>query len=111
MHLLLNIIIQKKANCWANLSQVKQIRVIITKIIIRICKASSLKELFGKVLGNEIINEMSQKWKHIFLLENVTIRKVKSIKRPKIDLNHLNVMHTKTDLACVQVNKDKEEAK
>ena len=37
--------------------------------------------------------------------------KVKSIKRPKIDMNQLNAMHTETDLAGVQVNKDKEEAK
>ena len=58
----------------------------MTKIITKTCKASTLKDLVGQVLGNELTDEMAKKCKHIFPLENVTIRKVKSIKRPNIAL-------------------------
>ena len=100
---------QKKATCYANRSQVRQMRAIMTKIITRVCKASTLKDLVGKVLGNELTDEMAQKCKHIFPLENVTIRKVKSIKRPRVDMAQLNAMQTETAPACVQL-KAKEEA-
>ena len=36
---------------------------------------------------------MTQKCKHIFPLDNITIRKVKSIKRPKVDMNQLEEMY------------------
>ena len=100
---------QKKATCYANRSQVRQMRAIMTKIITRVCKASTLKELVGKVLGKELTDEMAQKCKHIFPLENVTIRKVKSIKRPRVDMAQLNAMQTETSPAGVQL-KAKEEA-
>ena len=94
-------ILQKKATCYANRAQVKQIRAIITRIITKECKSSSMKELVNKVLGNQITDQMMQKCKPIFPLENITIRKVKSIKRPKVDLNQLNDMHANAELAGV----------
>ena len=103
---------QKKATCYANRSQVRQMRAIMTKIITRVCKASTLKELVGKVLGNELPEEMIQKCKHIFPLENVTIRKVKSIKRPRVDMAQLNAMQTETTPAGVALKaKEETEAK
>ena len=103
---------QKKATCYANRSQVRQMRAIMTKIITRVCKASTLKELVGKVLGNELPEEMIQKCKHIFPLENVTIRKVKSIKRPRVDMAQLNAMQTETTPAGVELRaKEEAEAK
>ena len=85
---------QKKATCYANRSQVKQMRAIMTKIITKVCKASTLKDLVGKVLGEELTNEMAQKCKHIFPLENITIRKVKSIKRSRVDMNQLSTIQS-----------------
>ena len=103
-------IMQKKATCYANRSQVRQIRAIITRIITKECKNSTMKELVNKVLGNEITDQMIQKCKPIFPLENITIRKVKSIKRPKIDLNQLSEMHNaNTPLAGVKIVKKDEE--
>ena len=101
-------ILQKKATCYANRSQVRQMRAIMTKIITKECKSSTMKELVNKILGNEITNQMAEKCKNIFPLENVTIRKVKSIKRPKIDLNQLTDMHTAGDLAGVKIVKNEE---
>ena len=100
---------QKKAICYANRSQVRQMRAIMTKIITKVCKASSLKELVGKVLGNELIDEITKKCKHIFPLESVTIRKVKSIKRPRIDMTQLNAMHVESTFAGVKLEKQVEE--
>ena len=103
---------QKKATCYANRSQVKQMRAIMTKIITKVCKASTMKELVYKVLGNEITDEMTKKCKAIFPLENITIRKVKSIKRPRVDANQLNDMHMNMDnWAGVKIEKKEEEQK
>ena len=103
---------QKKAICYANRSQVKQMRAIMTKIITKVCKTSTLKDLVGKVLGKELTDEMAQKCKHIFPLENVTIRKVKSIKRPRVDMAQLNAMQSDAKPAGVplQSKEAKEEA-
>ena len=100
---------QKKATCYANRSQVKQMRAIMTKIITRVCKASSLKDLVGKVLGKELTDEMAQKCKHIFPLENITIRKVKSIKRPRVDMNQLSAIQSDAPIAGIQIPKNEEE--
>ena len=99
---------QKKATCYANRSQVKQMRAIMTKMITKECKSSTLKELVGKVLGKELTDEMTKKCKHIFPLENITIRKVKSIKRPRIDMTQLNNMQAETSIAGVQIPKNEE---
>jgi small subunit ribosomal protein S3Ae len=99
---------QKKATCYANRSQVRQMRAIMTKIITKVCKASTLKDLVGKVLGEELTNEMAQKCKHIFPLENITIRKVKSIKRPRVDMTQLSAIQSDTTIAGVQIPKNEE---
>ena len=99
---------QKKATCYANRSQVKQMRAIMTKIITKTCKASTLRDLVGKVLGKELTDEMTQKCKHIFPLENITIRKVKSIKRPRIDMAQLSQMQAETSIAGVELPKNEE---
>ena len=102
---------QKKATCYANRAQVKQMRAIMTKIITRVCKASTLKDLVNKVLGKELTDEMAQKCKRIFPLENITIRKVKSIKRPRVDMTQLSQMQADSEIAGVKITKEENEAK
>ena len=102
---------QKKATCYANRAQVKQMRAIMTKIITRVCKASTLKDLVNKVLGRELTDEMAQKCKRIFPLENITIRKVKSIKRPRVDMTQLSQMQADSEIAGVKITKEENEAK
>ena len=102
---------QKKATCYANRSQVKQMRAIMTKILTRVCKASTLKDLVSKILGKELTDEMAAKCKHIFPLENITIRKVKSIKRPRVDMTQLNAMQAETAPAGILLpSKEEKEA-
>ena len=100
---------QKKAICYANRSQVRQMRAIMTKIITKECKSSSLKDLVGKVLGNKLTDEMTKKCKHIFPLENVTIRKVKSIKRPRVDITQLNAMQADGEIAGIKLEKEEKQ--
>ena len=100
---------QKKAICYANRSQVRQMRAIMTKIITKECKSSSLKDLVGKVLGNKLTEEMTKKCKHIFPLENVTIRKVKSIKRPRVDMTQLNSMQADGEIAGIKLEKEEKQ--
>jgi small subunit ribosomal protein S3Ae len=100
---------QKKAICYANRSQVRQMRAIMTKIITKECKSSSLKDLVGKVLGNKLTDEMTKKCKHIFPLENVTIRKVKSIKRPRVDMTQLSAMQADGEIAGIKLEKEEKQ--
>ena len=100
---------QKKAICYANRSQVRQMRAIMTKMITKECKASTLKDLVGKVLGNKLTEDMTKKCKHIFPLENVTIRKVKSIKRPRVDMTQLNAMQADQEIAGVKLEKEEKQ--
>ena len=100
---------QKKAICYANRSQVRQMRAIMTKIITKECKSSSLKDLVGKVLGNKLTDEMTKKCKHIFPLENVTIRKVKSIKRPRVDMTQLSAMQADGEIAGIKLDKEEKQ--
>ena len=100
---------QKKATCYANRSQVRQMRAIMTKMITKECKSSTLKDLVGKVLGNKLTEDMTKKCKHIFPLENVTIRKVKSIKRPRVDMTQLNAMQADKEIAGVKLEKEEKQ--
>ena len=68
-----------------------------------------MKGLVNKVLGNLINDKIMQKYKHIFPLENITIRKFKSIKRPINHLNQLNDMHDKLELIRIKIVKKEEE--
>lgn len=93
---------QLRGSCFAQRSQIKAIRAIITKIMTKACKTSTLKDLVGKVVGDELTQEMEKKCRPIFPLENVTIRKVKTVKRPRFDAAQLSSMQTETEIAGVK---------
>lgn len=95
--------------CKAQNSQVKLIRQIINKLISRTCKKSTLKEMVSLVLGDTLTHDMEKKCKKIFPIENCTIRKIKTIKRPKFDLNQFNQMQADSEVAGV--HKEEEEKK
>ena len=78
------------------------------KNLLKYIEKSTLKDLVGVVLGKDVTEEMQKKCKHIFPLENVTIRKVKSIKRPKVDIAQLSAMQADSKLAGNEVAKKEE---
>ncbi len=76
---------QQKATSYAQQSQVKQIRKIMSTTIIKEVKKSTLKELVPKLLTDIISDDITKKAKKIFPVQNTIIRKVKTIKRPRFD--------------------------
>jgi len=50
---------------------------------------SSLKDLFKKLLTDQVNKSITKECQKIFPLENVLIRKVKVLKKPKFDLTKL----------------------
>lgn len=50
---------------------------------------SSLKELFKKLLTDQVSKQITKDCSKIFPLENVLVRKVKVLKKPKFDLTKL----------------------
>ena len=90
---------QQKATTFAQRSQIKQIRAIIKKIIVTNCVKSTLKELVNKVLGSAMTMDMETKCRKIFPIENCTIRKIKTVKRPRFDLAQLLSMQADSEVA------------
>lgn len=76
---------QQKATSYAQQSQIKQIRKIMSTVIVKEVKKSTLKELVPKLLTDTISDDITKKAKKIFPVQNTIIRKVKTIKRPRFD--------------------------
>jgi small subunit ribosomal protein S3Ae len=76
---------QQKATSYAQQSQIKQIRKIMSTVIVKEVKKSTLKELVPKLLTDVISDDITKKAKKIFPVQNTIIRKVKTIKRPRFD--------------------------
>lgn len=102
---------QQKATSFAQRSQIKQIRAIIKKVIVSACVKSTLKELVNKLLGDNLTLEMTKKCKKIFPIENCTIRKVKTIKRPRFDIQQLLSMQADSPIAGIDDKKDEKDKK
>jgi len=80
---------QVKATCYAKGSQQKLIRQKMMEIMVNECQKSTLKELFKKFLSDQVGKQITKECSKIFPLENVLIRKVKVLKKPKFDLTKL----------------------
>jgi len=80
---------QVKATCYAKNSQQKLIRQKMQEIMVSECQKSTLRDLFKKFLSDDIGQQISKAASKIFPLENVVIRKVKVLKKPKFDLTKL----------------------
>ena len=75
------------------------------------CVKSTLKELVNKVLGSGITMEMESKCKKIFPIENCTIRKIKTVKRPRFDMAQLLSMQADSEVAGDKKEEEKKEEK
>jgi len=85
---------QVKATCYAKDSRQKLIRQKMQEIMVAECQKSTLRDLFKKCLSDEITKEISSACYKIFPLENVLIRKVKVLKKPKFDLTKLMELYS-----------------
>jgi len=80
---------QVKATCYAKNSQQKIIRQKMSEIMVAECQKSSLRDLFKNFLSDNVGKLITKECSKIFPLENVLIKKVKVLKKPKFDLTKL----------------------
>jgi small subunit ribosomal protein S3Ae len=95
-----------KATTYAKRSHSRMIRRKMTETIAKEVSKVTLKELTGKLINETISAEIEKQSKPIYPIQNCIIRKVKSIKRPRVDITQLLSMHTG---APVQQQQQKEE--
>jgi small subunit ribosomal protein S3Ae len=87
---------QKKSNCYAKSSQVRQIRKKMTDIMVDEAARGDLKNLFKQFNSESIAKRIEKECQKIFPLQNVYIRKAKVVKKPKFDAIKLQELHSKT---------------
>ncbi|KAK9129693.1 hypothetical protein Sjap_010180 [Stephania japonica] len=84
---------QVKRTCYAQTSQVKQIRKKMVEIMTTHATTCDLKELVQKFIPEVIGKDIEKATTSIYPLQNVFIRKVKILKAPKFDLGKLMEVH------------------
>ncbi|CAN4085462.1 unnamed protein product [Withania somnifera] len=84
---------QQKRTCYAQSSQIRQIRRKMVEIMRNQASSCDLKELVAKFIPESIGREIEKATSSIFPLQNVYIRKVKILKAPKFDLGKLMEVH------------------
>ncbi|CAE5966145.1 unnamed protein product [Arabidopsis arenosa] len=84
---------QVKRTCYAQSSQIRQIRRKMRDIMIKEASSCDLKDLVAKFIPEAIGREIEKATQGIYPLQNVFIRKVKILKAPKFDLGKLMDVH------------------
>jgi len=84
---------QIKKTCYAQTSQIRQIRKKMFDIMTREATTCELKDLVVKFIPNGIGKQIERECHGIYPLQNVFIRKVKILKAPKYDASKLMEMH------------------
>jgi small subunit ribosomal protein S3Ae len=103
---------QVRATCYAKTSQIKAIRKKMMEIMINEAQKSTLKELTKKFVSDSIGKEIQKQCGKIFPLQNVLVRKVKLLKKPKFDLTKLMELYQeKPELEIKGKKEAKEEPK
>ncbi|EIJ88399.1 small subunit ribosomal protein S3Ae [Nematocida parisii] len=80
-----------KKNCYAKLSQVKAIRQIIFKIVSEELSGCKINDVMKKLMNETIGMRIEQEGIKIYPLQNCHVKKVKVLKRPKIDETEFDV--------------------
>ncbi|KAF3490350.1 hypothetical protein F2Q69_00057903 [Brassica cretica] len=80
---------QVKRTCYAQSSQIRQIRRKMSEIMVKEASSCDLKELVAKFIPESIGRDIEKATQNIYPLQNVFIRKVKILKAPKFDLGKL----------------------
>ncbi|CAA0829095.1 40S ribosomal protein S3a-1 [Striga hermonthica] len=84
---------QQKRTCYAQSSQIRQIRRKMREIMVNQAQSCVLSELVQKFIPESIGKEIEKATQSIYPLQNVYIRKVKILKAPKFDLGRLMDVH------------------
>lgn len=84
---------QIKKTCYAQSSQVKAIRKKMFEIITKEVTTCELKDVVSKLIPDSIGKEIEKRCFFIYPLQNVFVRKVKILKKPKYDVHKLLELH------------------
>ncbi|ODV92539.1 hypothetical protein CANCADRAFT_87917 [Tortispora caseinolytica NRRL Y-17796] len=84
---------QIKKTTYAQSSQIRAVRKVMTEIIQREVSNATLPQLTGKLIAEVMGREIEKASGGIFPLQNVYVRKIKLLKQPKFDLGNLLALH------------------
>merc|ERR1712195_352577 len=103
---------QVKATCYAKASKIKQIRQKMQEIMVNETQKSSLKDLFKKLLADQLGKQITDECNKIFPLQNVLVHKAKVLKKPKFDLTKLMELYAeeKSEAPVAAASENKVEA-
>jgi len=83
----------QRKTCYAQHTQIRQIRKKMVEIITRDIQGSDLKEVVNKLLPDSIAKDIEKACQGIYPLHDVYIRKVKVLKKPRYELSKLLELH------------------
>ncbi|CAG9767692.1 unnamed protein product [Ceutorhynchus assimilis] len=83
----------QRKTCYAQHTQIRQIRKKMVDIITRDIQGSDLKEVVNKLLPDSIAKDIEKACQGIYPLHDVYIRKVKVLKKPRYELSKLLELH------------------
>jgi len=92
---------QLKKTCYANSSQQKLIRKKMREIMTKEASTVDLKELVNKFIPEMIGKEIEKSCQGVYPMQNVFIRKVKMLKKPKFDITKLLEAHGDSNTPAV----------
>merc|ERR1711931_86626 len=84
---------QIKKTCYAQHTKVRAIRKKMVEVMQREAAASSLQEVVSKLIPDSIGRDIEKSCQGIFPLQDVFVRKVKILKKPKFDIGKLMELH------------------
>ncbi|GMT19083.1 hypothetical protein PFISCL1PPCAC_10380, partial [Pristionchus fissidentatus] len=92
---------QVKKTCYAQSSKVRQIRAKMVEHIQKEVASCDLKEVCNKLIPDSIGKDIEKACSFIYPLQDVYIRKVKIIKKPRFELGRLMDVHGDSGVAAV----------
>ena len=100
---------QYRKTSYAQKAQIRQIRKKMVDIMTAEASQCSLNQLVQKLIPETIGKEIEKAVKGIYPLHNVMIRKVKTVKAPKVDIGKLLEQHTGKDVGKKVTRAEKKE--
>lgn len=100
---------QVRKTSYAHQSQIKQIRRKMVDIIGKEVASSTITDLIQKFITEAIGEQIEKACKFIYPLQNVVIRKVKCVRKPKMDAIKLRELYDEKNITRVGVNTNEDE--
>ncbi|KAM3723094.1 40S ribosomal protein S3a [Dirofilaria immitis] len=88
---------QLKKTSYAKSSKIRQIRAKMVEYMQKEVQGSDLKDVCHKLVPDSIGKDIEKACSYIYPLQDVCIRKVKILKKPKFEIGRLMEMHTDDD--------------